>query len=308
MKAGFSDLVSGITGIGKTIANTALALGKKEIGQMTRAQKITDTLVRDGFVTGLEIGDRNLGNAFEVSSGLVQENAAKADVALRGMRRALLANGYKDLSTPDDIAKAWGKFRVEKVNEYIQAREQIRQDTRLIADVSRQARLTTTGLYNAAGALKTYMLGVINQSAQDASSLANYITGKVSGSDLVQAPEAVNSIRRLALVYGAYAAAEALVDQGLEESGYVYDELSDEGKAIYDRIKKTYAQRISATPGSMLNEFIGGIVSNVGLSKAYTLVNDIGQAVTEYGQSNNDKRYTELGLDIANAASRFFAA
>ena len=99
------------------------------------------------------------------------------------------------------------------MNSYIQAREQIRQDTRLIADVSRQARLTTTGLYNAAGALKTYMLGVINQAAQDSSSLANYITGKVSGSDLVQTPEAVNSIRRLALVYGAYAAAEAIVEE-----------------------------------------------------------------------------------------------
>ncbi len=307
-KAALADLISWGTGLAKTIANTALALGKKEIGNMTRAQKITDVLVRDGFVTWLEIWDRNLGTAFEISSGLVQENAAKADVALRGMRRALLSNWYKDVYTPEWIAKSWDQFRDKNVNEYIQAREQIRQDTRLIADVSRQSRLTTLGLYNTAWALKTYMLGVINQSTQDASTLVNAITNKVGADKLVEAPEVINSIRRLSLVYWAYLAAEQLVEEGLEAQGYVYEELSEEWKALYDSIKKNYAKRISATPDSMLNDLAGWLVSNVGLSKAYTLFNDIWQAVTELGQSNNDKRYSELGLDILNAGARFFAA
>ena len=83
-----------------------------------------------------------MGNAFEISSGLVQENSAKADVAIRGMRRYLLANGYK-VGNGESIVKAWDDFRKTETNEYIKAREQILQDTKLIADVSRGSRLTT---------------------------------------------------------------------------------------------------------------------------------------------------------------------
>ena len=307
VKAAGRDLGDSITWLAKSVANTALALGKKEIGQMTRDQKITDALVRDGFITWLEIGDRAMGNAFEISSGLVQENAAKADVAIRGMRRYLLANGHK-VGNGESIAKAWDDFRKTETNEYIKAREQILQDTKLIADVSRGSRLTTVWLYNTAGALKSYALGQISQAAQDSSTIFNYMTQVLQKNKLVNNTEVVNSMRRLAIVYGSFKSAQFVADQMMEGLGYVYDENNEDAKEMYKKVRDTFAQRISGTPEAMLSNLMGSVVSNVGLSKAYWLFNDLGQWLTEFGMSNNDSKYSELGTDVLDATRKFFAA
>lgn len=58
------------------------------------------------------------------------------------MRRSLISNGYTNVDGKN-IGDLWNQFRKEKTNEYIKAKEQIRQDTRMVADVSKQSRLTT---------------------------------------------------------------------------------------------------------------------------------------------------------------------
>lgn len=96
----------------------------------------------------MEISDQKVGKAFSVSAGLIQENAAKSDIALRGMQKVLVDAGYTNVFKGEDIAANWKDFQKTKTNEYIRARENILQDTKIVSDVTKLNRLTTFGLYN----------------------------------------------------------------------------------------------------------------------------------------------------------------
>lgn len=148
-----------------------------------RDPDVKETLSREGFVTGFELSDSGAGKLLEVSSGLKQENATKTEIALRGMRTILTQEGYisgVDGLDSKKITDAWKKFKQDKAGDpdYIVARDEIKQNTKIVSDVSRLSRLTTAGLYNLTSGLKSFPLGVISQTLGDAGNLINYIAQK----------------------------------------------------------------------------------------------------------------------------------
>ena len=118
---------------------------------MARKPIVRQTLDNEGFTTQMEISDEKVGKVFSVSAGIIQENAAKSDIALRAMQKVLVDAGYTNVFKGEDIAANWKDFQKKDTNAYIRARENILQDTKLVSDVSKRNRLTTAGLYNLTG-------------------------------------------------------------------------------------------------------------------------------------------------------------
>jgi len=280
--------LGGILGTVRSVLGSSKAL---------RDPSVKETLSNEGFIGGIENADfwmdSKLGKALALSSGLLQENSAKTEIALRSMRNTLTQAWYlsgTEWLSARNITDAWKKFKEESKwsPEYLVASDQILQNTKLVADVSRLSRLTTAGLYNLTGWLKSYALGNIAQNLWDAGNLINYIWQKTGLREdkTVWWQQAWGSVARMATQAASYATVYSAIYNMLDPT------MDDELKKS---ITKAYTNRIVSNPFSMANDTANSLFTNVGLTQGVDIGKTLALAMYEYSQAEN----TDVGKKIA---------